>query len=293
MRSMFYLRAMILLSLTATRAEEAPTFTPLNPDQPAPAWQPLYQGIDYRFDELAKPRRLRIHTARIDTKAPGIRFFSTPDNGDKPAEVDGRNTVTFLKEFDLELAINGTGFAPVTAEGKPLDVIGLSLSEGKLVSPADHERGNPAFLVSERNEARILREPFTDQDLAGARTALQGWSGKDGMLLDDGEPVTTNRDLHPRTAIGISQDSRYVYLLVADGRQQGFSEGINLVELAAWMKQQLGCWDAMNLDGGGSSTLVVKAPDGKARILNSIPGGVQRSVANHLGVHALPLPAAP
>ena len=111
------------------------------------------------------------------------------------------------------------------------------------------------------------------------------------MLVDDEEIVTSERVLHPRTAVGVSKDGRTVYLVVVDGRQKGLSEGITLVELAAWMKR-LGCWDAINLDGGGSSTLVVKQPDGSPRIVNSIPGGIQRSVANHLGVHADPLPLA-
>jgi hypothetical protein len=45
----------------------------------------------------------------------------------------------------------------------------------------------------------------------------------------------------------------------------------------------------MTLDGGGSSTLVAKDDDGTPKILNSPSGGSQRSVGNHLGVHALPL----
>jgi uncharacterized protein YigE (DUF2233 family) len=277
--------AMTLLST----AEEPVTFAPRDAEKAEPAWKPVYQGIDYRFDELSKPRFLRIHSARIDTKAAGIRFFATPDNGEKPGEVDGRRTATFLKEFDLELAINGTGFKPITAEREPVDVLGLSVSDGKVVSPVDRESGNPVFLITAANEARILRAPFKAEDLLGAHNALQGWYGANGMLLDDGEIVTTTRDIHPRTAAGVSQDGRYVYLLVVDGRQKGFSEGMNLIELAAWMKH-LGCWDALNFDGGGSTTLVMKTPVGSPRIVNSPSGGVQRSVANHLGVHAEPLP---
>ena len=281
-----------LLVLLPVAAEEAPSFVPLAPDKAAPTWQPLYQGIDYRLDELSKPRRLRIHTARIDTQAKGISFFTTPDNGDAPGEVNGRRTATFLKEFDLELAINGGGFNPITGEGKPVDVLGLSISQGKEVSSADHPSKNPLLLITARNEARILRAPFEEKDLRDAHNAMQGWAGDAGMLVDDGKVITTNADIHPRTAAGISQDGRYLYLLVVDGRQPGVSEGMSLVELAAWMKQ-LGCWDAINLDGGGSSTLVVKGAEGKPRVLNSVSGVLQRSVANHLGIHALPLPAAP
>lgn len=252
-------------------------------------WTPLFRGVEYRLDVTAEPRPMRVHQIRIDTRAEGISFFTTPGNGPEPGEVTGRRTATFLKEFGLEVAINGTGFQPITGEGKPVDVLGLSISDGTEVSAADLASGNPVFLVTADHKARILRAPFQKEDWADADDALQGWAGANGMLVDDGEIVTAERILHPRTAVGVSKDGQQVFLVVVDGRQKGFSEGITLVELAARMKQ-LGCWDAINLDGGGSSTLVVKQPDGAARVVNSIPGGVQRSVANHLGVHADPLP---
>lgn len=287
------LRPLLILALLSIPVVSGQTiFAPKAAGQAEPAWQPLYQGIDYRLDELSKPRVLRIHSARIDTRAPGIRLFATPGNGDKPGEVDGRRTASFLKEFDLELAINGTGFQPITAEGKPVEVLGLSVSEGKVVSELDPESGNPVLLITARNEAHILSGPLKSQDLQAAHQAMQGWYGENGLLLDNGQVVTKSVDIHPRTSAGISEDGRYLYLVVADGRQLGLSEGITLVELAEWMKH-LGCYDALNLDGGGSTTMVTKSPDASPKILNSPSGGVQRSVANHLGVHAEPLPAAP
>ena len=284
--------ALLAAALVTVHARELPEFKPLA-GSAVPEWKPLYQGVDYRLDELEAPRRLRIHQIRIDTKAEGIAFFTTPDNGEAPREVNGRRTATFLKEFDLEVAINGTGFEPIASEGSPVDLLGLSISDGKTVSGLDAASRNPIFLVDQGNRASILRAPLEEAGIAGARNALQGWYGANGMLLDDGERTTITEDIHPRTALGISRDGQYVYFLVADGRQPGFSEGLTLIEMAEWMKQQLGCWDAMNLDGGGSSTLVVKDADGTPRILNKPSGGVQRSVANHLGVQALPLPAEP
>ncbi len=96
------------------------------------------------------------------------------------------------------------------------------------------------------------------------------------------------RSTQPRTAIGYSKSGRYLYLVVVDGRQPFYSEGITLDELAHLMIS-LGAQYAMNLDGGGSSTMVVAGRDGQPRILNSpidnyIPGR-ERPVANHLGVY--------
>jgi uncharacterized protein YigE (DUF2233 family) len=293
MRPSLSLIALAKIAFLASTSADPVAFAPKDASKPEPAWQPVYQGIDYRLDELGKPRMLRIHTARIDTRAPGIRFFSTPDNGGKPGEVDGRRTASFLKEFDLELAINGTGFKPIIAEGGPVDVLGLSISDGKVVSELDRQSRNPVLLITDQNEVRIVGHPFKEQDLKNAHQAMQGWYGAGGLLVDNGEVVTEIFDVHPRTAVGVSQDGRYLFLVVVDGRQPGLSEGMSLVELAEWMKRQLGCWDALNLDGGGSTTMVMRNPDASPRIVNSPSGGLQRSVANHLGVHAEPLAIPP
>ncbi|MCW1883283.1 phosphodiester glycosidase family protein [Luteolibacter flavescens] len=281
------LALLFLLLGPASGEEGAVGFVALAGSSP-PEWKPLFQGVEYRLSELEKPRRIRIHEVRIDTKAEGISFFTTPDNGDVPQEVDGRRTTTFLKEFDLEIAINGTGFKPIAKEGAPVDVLGLSVSDGRKVSALDAKSRNPVFLATADQKVQIVRAPFPEEGFPQAHNALQGWYGANGMLVDDGEVVTATVDIHPRTAVGVSKDGRHAYFVVADGRQPGRSEGMTLIELAEWMKAS-GCWDAANLDGGGSSTMVTKDEKGAAKILNSPSGGIQRSVGNHLGVHALPL----
>ena len=60
---------------------------------------------------------------------------------------------------------------------------------------------------------------------------------------------------HPRSAIGFSRDSSTLFLLTVDGRSEN-SGGMTLVELAGLMRE-LGAWDALNFDGGGSTTMVV------------------------------------
>ncbi len=63
-------------------------------------------------------------------------------------------------------------------------------------------------------------------------------------------------EYHPRTALGIKADQTVV-LVVVDGRQPGFSEGMNFAELADLL-HSLGCVDAINLGGGGCTTLYIK-----------------------------------
>ena len=56
--------------------------------------------------------------------------------------------------------------------------------------------------------------------------------------------------------------------MVVDGRQTGFSEGMSLHELGTVM-QELGCWTAVNMDGGGSSVMGLRGSDGELRVMNS------------------------
>lgn len=81
---------------------------------------------------------------------------------------------------------------------------------------------------------------------------------------------------HPRTAIGFSKDSSRVFLLTVDGRSEN-SGGATLIELAGLMKK-LGAWQAMNFDGGGSTTMVVGG-----RVVNAPSDSTgERAVGNAL-----------
>jgi len=95
------------------------------------------------------------------------------------------------------------------------------------------------------------------------------------VTTDDGE-------LHPRTAIGIDSDTGKILLVVVDGRSE-FSSGYTLVELAELMVQ-LGAEEALNLDGGGSSTMAVTPPGGALTVANAPSDGHQRPVPEGLGL---------
>jgi len=62
---------------------------------------------------------------------------------------------------------------------------------------------------------------------------------------------------HPRTAVGFSRDSTQLYLVTVDGRQPNYSVGMSLYELAEFLID-FGAYQAINLDGGGSTTMVVR-----------------------------------
>jgi len=117
----------------------------------------------------------------------------------------------------------------------------------------------------------------------GARMAVGG-----SVQLIRSRTVLTkdNRELHPRTAIGIDRDLRLLHLVVVDGRSES-SSGQTLLQLANLLKS-LGDDAALNLDGGGSTTMVAKDPAGLLGVRNSPSDGSQRSVPNGLGFRYTP-----
>ncbi len=84
---------------------------------------------------------------------------------------------------------------------------------------------------------------------------------RDGKISIESEIEKNRPDFaptrHPRTALGYNEQTTRMYFVVVDGRQPGYSVGMSLQELAAFMLE-LGCTQAINLDGGGSSTMVVR-----------------------------------
>jgi exopolysaccharide biosynthesis protein len=90
-----------------------------------------------------------------------------------------------------------------------------------------------------------------------------------GKILEtfDGRGAILHKN--PRTAIGFND--RYFYMVVVDGRQKSLSTGMTAKELAEFMAS-IGCTEAANLDGGGSSTFWMS---GERR--NSVPGGIERT----------------
>ena len=97
--------------------------------------------------------------------------------------------------------------------------------------------------------------------------------GGSHVLLRDGEPGAASLPggRHPRTAIGIDGEG-FVYLVVVDGRSS-ISIGMSLAELQTYL-DRLGLVNAINLDGGGSSTMVVQGS-----VMNTPSGGRERAVA--------------
>lgn len=129
-----------------------------------------------------------------------------------------------------------------------------------------------------------------DKGMDKARQVISGNSTLAFMLLRDGEipehlldtHTRLNSDRHPRTIAATKQGK--LYLGAIDGRQPGYSDGMTLAEEAYYL-QSLGMENAINLDGGGSTTCYIRQPgDETAMLVNQPSDGFEREIGNALAV---------
>jgi hypothetical protein len=252
----------------------------------------LFEGITYTREIQTSPRPNVIHIVTIDLDAAGIEFLVTPGEPIDGRQLPARTTSQFLKEFGVQIAINGSFFYPFYSRflryyphaGEPVDVYGLAISQGKQYSPP--EPGYNTLYISRDNRVSIA------QPLENPYNALSGF----WIFLKDGEVQETPGESYyankpgPRTAVAVDKTGQTLLLLVVDGRQPNYSEGMTLAELAQ-IALQHGADTALNLDNGGSTSLVKEGTHGNPVVLNSpihgrVPPGRERVVANHLGIFA-------
>ena len=117
-------------------------------------------------------------------------------------------------------------------------------------------------------------------DLENVQTAISGGA----ILVKNGEIPKFSSNIsgsHPRTALGISKDSKTLYLITVDGRMKS-SIGMTQTELAEFLIEK-NIYNALNLDGGGSTTMVAqKLGDTSISVINSPSSGSLRKVVNGL-----------
>ncbi len=141
------------------------------------------------------------------------------------------------------------------------------------------------FKTNRSTGKTIVEDPYKFE-----RWRMKTVVGGGPVLLQDGEIKITNEeemmfagkaihDKHPRTAMGYTKDNKLI-ILVVEGRNPGVADGATLIQEAQLLKD-LGCWEALNLDGGGSSCLLI---NGKETIKVSDKTG-QRAVPAVFLIH--------
>jgi hypothetical protein len=284
------LASLLLASLACDLSSLANRLNPTNIQlsQPQAEQRRLFNGITYQRIVRQSPRLMVIHVVTIDLKAEGIKTLVTPGDSEQARPLSAKTTSQFLKDSGLQVAINGDAFTPWSDNGllgyspKPgerVTPLGLAASRGKMYALDSDEQ--PTLYLADSGKASI-------NAMSGKLyNAVSGYK----LLVQRGEMVSglESDDPQPRTAVGLNRAGSQVIIVVVDGRQPGYSEGATETELAAILVEQR-VYSAMNLDGGGSSTLVMEGEDGEPVVLNSpvhqgIPGN-ERPVGNHLGFGA-------
>jgi sialidase-1 len=218
------------------------------------------------------PRPLRLHWLRLDLQAPqyelDVAVGPDPD-GDGPVEARLTPPRELARKAGFLAALNTNawemlppppaGVRPIYLAGGQADILGWARTRTETRSPPQ-----PGFWMFWLDADRRGHLGPTLERPSEAVCAVAGFGG----LLRDGQILPGDGgDLHPRSALGLDATGRWLTWLVVDGRQAGYSEGVSERELAGLM-QAVGCREAFNLDGGGSSILLLGQPEERLEILN-------------------------
>ena len=260
-------------------------------------------GVKLLRLETDDPRLLKINIMRIDLRTPGLQFTGNGRDADwgKPMP-DYENTIIRTKRVRTrDFLLNAR--APKSEGGLGLDMIvaansapwrpwikpythryahplGLGILNGEVICDTKPHRAQ--FVVYEDGRVDIV-ESVPEEDYKKIRLTAAGFS----IILRRGEiPSLPEGGLHPRIAYGLSQARDFLYIITIDGLQRDWSIGATIPEIAHFLRDA-GSFDALNMDGGGSTTLCYWDAEQQQIVRANRPNakGVERLVGSNLGIY--------
>ena len=246
--------------------------------------QTINPAIVYQRQIFTSPRPYVVHSVAIDLGESNLQPIVT--NILPSGETIAVTTSEFIRQNQLVVAVNGSFFHPFQEKspwkyaphsGDHVFPLGEQVSNGKRYGAGTEDWRVLCF--DRTNQAQILKQPHCP---AGT---LNGIAGKEMLVKDGKSLVDYASPAYSRTAVGVNKQGDRLWLIVIDGKQPFYSEGVTQAELAQ-IGIDLGCDRLLNFDGGGSATLAVRQGN-KIKVLNApihtkIPMR-ERPVANHLG----------
>jgi exopolysaccharide biosynthesis protein len=266
-----------------------------------------FLGVTHITRVETSPRDVRMNIVTIDLTAPGIRFKVTAPGG--PRETIRQTTLQFLEEARAQVAINAHYFLPFPSDNPFASLVGLAASDGNVYSE---------FEVPEQTYAIVTRAPALNIDAKNRATIVRSrdaalWNTVAGSAqiitngiktipvyadaehrgqLERGGPAEYSNEkswyeqLNARTAIGLADRQRRLILFTVD--RAGGSLGMSVGEVADLLIRDYKVEQALNLDGGGSTTLAMEDPVTHVRSIvnrsSDNPDG--RAVGSSLAVFA-------
>jgi hypothetical protein len=287
--------------------------------RPAQTVSQPFVGVTYIERVDTAPRTVRMHIAQIDLTAPGIRFKLSPRAGKQ--EVLRETTLDFLKHEGAQLAVNAHFFWPFPSPDVEAVVIGIAASDGLVYSAFESPVQSyalvadaPGINIDRENQARVVHRDRAGPDGTRVLERVTLWntlSGSAQIVTEGAVTIPEYQDadrptgsltpggpnrysnanswydaINARTAIGLSSDTRTVTLFTVDVR--GGSAGMTVREVAGTLVRDYAVWNALNLDGGGSTSMAMEDPVTHVRSLVNVssdnPSG--RAVGSSLAVFA-------
>ena len=219
------------------------------------------------------------YAAIIDPSVSSVGFLASYKNYDSSGNWgmqtvrDQANAAAAKTGKKIVFGINGDYFNMNT--GAPL---GALVMDGKIV----HERNNEPYFAVLKDGTVAIRDASVALD--DVKEAVSGplYLVKNGQIEAG---IKNDTGANPRCAVGITEEGKVIFF-TNDGRQAPMSVGMGLGEVAEFMKN-MGCVDALYLDGGGSATFASRAEgDSGLTVKNSPSDGQERQVSSAILVYS-------
>ena len=227
--------------------------------------------LPYTVERFSLPGPVAGVLVKVNLNDPRVRVNvaladETDPDGDGPCVGQLDTTSQVARKRDFDITINASFFeVPRTREfnGRKIAYhvancgypVGWHYSGGRLVAKPNAENIRSTMVV--HRDGRISLLDALQALPPDTQYAVSG----NAMMLREGKATPPARDAtrHPRSAVGLSADARTLFIMAVDGRQESHSRGVTLAELAQVLIK-FGAHHAINLDGGGSTALVIKDP---------------------------------
>jgi exopolysaccharide biosynthesis protein len=281
-----------------------------------------FVGVTTIVRTETSPRSLRMHIVQIDLTAPGIRFKVTSPGG--TMETMRETTVDFLSQEHAQIAVNAHFFLPFPSTSSTAMLIGLAASNGNVYSAYESPVQSyaivadaPALNIDQSNRASVVHRNPDFSDGKHVLESVMLWnvvSGSAQIVTDGVKTIPSYKDgghpdglltpggaveydntkswynvLAARTAIGITRDNKTLVIFTVDRATGSF--GMTGGEVADILIRDYSVVNALNLDGGGSTTLAMENPSTHVGELFNVSDDSPRGryVGSNLAVFANPI----
>lgn len=310
---------------TAPELEPIPLYGILRFTRPYPGL--VLTSFTRRFigeDDEATDKFTTVHVLEVDLSTPGLRVLVTPAGGTR--DVTRETTQAFVARVSADAGMATHFFQPYPSDDLNANLIGLGVSEGVVISPfcaqpPDEPEGPyvnqgyalvdyaPAVNVDPYNRARVVHHDpsdLTHRSVLEPVTLWNAFAGSAQILTNGLVTIPTYAPTGPlsvlngysnsnswydlsvaRAGVGVSANGRK--LILATGDNYGESAGLTGYQLAVILKE-FGAWDAINTDGGGSASLVLRNRYSHTLgYVNTPQTGAPREVGGNLAVFSRPI----